>query len=74
LAPTGLDVCAPALARIRHTRSGHHPVRPLLHPPSIVIHPALPRVAPPALLDLEAKRVEPHRPILPDGPRPLAEA
>jgi hypothetical protein len=74
LAPPGSDVCDPSLSGIIPTRIGHYHVLPLLHAHHIVIHPDFYPVAPQALLHIEAKIVAPNLPILPDGPRPLAEA
>jgi hypothetical protein len=74
LAPPGIDIYDPALSWIIHTRIGHHYLLSLLNPHHIVIHPDLHPVAPQALIDIEAKIVEPNLTILPDGPRQLAEA
>ena len=62
-----------ALPRVIDTRIRHHDVLPLLNAHHIVIHPDLHRVAPQALIDIEAKIVEPNLAVLPDGPRQLAQ-
>ena len=64
----------PALPRGIDTRIRHHYLLLLLNTHDIVIHPDFHRVAPQALIHIEAKIVEPNLAILPDRARQLAEA
>jgi hypothetical protein len=54
----------PALPRVIDTRIRHHYLFSLLNPHHIVLHPDLHRVAPQALIPIEAKIVEPNLAIL----------
>src|SRR5262252_3345567 len=74
LAPAGVDSDDPPLPRIIDTGIGHHRLRSLLYAYHIVIHPDRYRVAPQALIDIDAKVVQPNVAILPDRARHLAEA
>jgi hypothetical protein len=74
LASGSLNIYDPPLPGIIETRIRHHDVLSLLHAHHLVIYPDLHRVAPQALIHREAKVVEPHLAVLPDGPRELAEA
>ena len=73
-APGRVDFRYPSLVRRIDTRIGHHELLRLLAPPHIVLHEDLNGVSPQSLIDIQTKVMEPNLPILPDGPRELAEA
>jgi hypothetical protein len=74
LAPMRMHISNPPLPGIIETRIRHHDLLSRLTPHHIVIHPDLHCVAPQALIHIEAKVMEPHLAILPDGTRELAKA
>src|SRR5262252_696572 len=74
LAPAGINGDDSPLPWIIDTGIGHHRLLPLLDAHHVVIHPDFYRVAPQALIDIDAKVIQPHVAMLPDRARHLAEA
>ena len=74
LAAVSLHIYDPPLPGIIATRIRHHDLLPLLDAHHIIIYPDFHRVAPQALIHIEAKVMEPNLAVLSDGSRELAEA